>query len=134
MSSAWRRTVGIALVALAAVGGPVACVRRGASAGEGPSPSKGAATVLVQNRNSSDVDVYVVQAGGVPFRLGAVTVAGTATFTVDPSYFPSGQIGLLARPRTGPGVARTAPISIFGARVIVFSIEPEISASYATVR
>lgn len=130
-----RRAVAFALAVLAA-GGLAACVQQqGPPPGDGATTSKsGVATVVVRNDNASDVDVYVVQTGGVRFRLGTVTTAGTGTFTIDPSYFPNGQLGLLATPSTGTGVARPAPITVFGSRVIIFTIAPDIRTSYATVR
>jgi hypothetical protein len=113
----------------------VACARTMASPGANAATApSGAATVVVQNNNFSDVDVFTVQDGTVTTRLGMVTGGSTATFAVDPSFFPTGQLGLIATPIGGSGVARSGPVLVNSGKTVTFMIQPDLRSSMATVQ
>jgi hypothetical protein len=132
MSTIRGRTLGLALLAVVAI----ACGRtptpRGAVASL--APAGGGVTVVVDNHNFAEMDVYVVRAGDILTRLGMVDGESKAQFLVDPSLFPTGTLGLLARPIGGFGAARSGPIPVGAGETVTFTIEPDLRASMATVR
>jgi hypothetical protein len=90
--------------------------------------------LVVQNNNFADLDVFAVRDGDVTTRLGMVTGESTARFAVDPSLFPTGQLGLVARPIGGSGVARSGPVLVSSGQIVTFTIEPDLRSSMATVQ
>jgi hypothetical protein len=92
-------------------------------------PVRGAATLVVQNYNFADVDVFAVQDGDVSTRLGMVTGESTANFAVDPSLFPAGMLALVARPIGGFGVACSGPVVVSPGQTVTFMIQPDLRAS-----
>ncbi len=132
MSMIRGRVFGLMLAALA----PVGCGRTAGGTSEASTlaPVAGNATVVVQNDNFADVDVFVVRGGDVLARLGMVNGESTATFTVDPSLFPTGRLSLIARPIGGVGAARSGPLVVDGGETVTFTISPDLQASMATVR
>ena len=112
-----------------------ACGRTMATSGANAAIAPGGAvTVTVQNNNFSDMDVFTVKDGTVTTRLGTVTTSSTATFAVDPAYFPTGQLGLIATPIGGSGVARSGPVFVTAGQRVTFTIEPDLRMSMATVQ
>jgi hypothetical protein len=97
-------------------------------------PVASGATVVVQNDNFADMDVFVVRDGDVLTRLGTVTGVSSARFSVDPSLFPTGTLALVARPIGGSGVARSGPVLVNAGQIVTFMIEPDLHASTASVR
>lgn len=68
---------------LATLGSACGGASRGASPGE-PAPAAGA-RLAVDNRSSSDMDVYVRGQGGAPTRLGLAPASDTTVFTLSPA-------------------------------------------------
>ncbi len=132
MSTIRTRTLTMALAALAAS----ACGRTSASSAANAvlAPVAGGATVVVQNQNFADVDVFVVRDGDIQTRLGMVNGESTAKFTVDQSLFPTGTLNLIARPIGGLGAARSGPVLVGPGETVTFTIDPDLRASAATVR
>jgi hypothetical protein len=98
------------------------------------------ATVVVVNKSTYPVTVYVVQTGSVTWRLGTVTAGETADYSLDPSYFSSGRLDLMAEPKGfaptragGTGAVRPGAVVVWGRRIVVFTIQPDIHTSTVTV-
>lgn len=89
--------------------------------------------LIVENQNYADVVVYVV-VNGTPARVGDVTGNNTRRFTLDPSFFPSGEIRLIATPIGGSGRASSGPLNVGPGQSIHFTIAPVLRQSFATVR
>jgi hypothetical protein len=125
-------TLGLVLAGLAAIGcGRTSGLTGGASA---LVPAVRGATVVVQNDNFADVDVFVARDAEVLTRLGMVNGESTAKFAVDPSLFPTGTLALVARPIGGSGAARSGPLVVDAGQTVTFTISPDLRASMATVR
>jgi hypothetical protein len=132
MSTIRSRALALALVGLIAAG----CGRTAgfASAGSTLAPTTNGVSVVVQNDNFADVDVFVVRDGDVLWRLGMVTGESTEKFSVDQSLFPTGTLALIARPIGGSGTARTGSLVVDAGQTVAFTISPDLRASMATVR
>ena len=98
-----------------------------------PEGAKGAVGVLVQNQNFSDMDLYVVSEG-LATRIGDVTGNSSARFTLDPSFFPTSELRLIATPVGGNGRASSGPLNVTSGQTITFTIAPVLRQSSATIR
>ena len=76
-----------------------------------PAGTQGAIGLVAQNQNFSDMDLYVVSEG-LATRIGDVTGNSTAHFTLDPSFFPSNELRIIATPIGGNGRASSGPLTI----------------------
>jgi hypothetical protein len=115
------------IVSLATAG----CHRGGfANAPEG---TQGAVGLVVQNQNFYDMDVYVVSEG-VATRVGDVTGNSTARFRLDPSFFPSNELRIVATPVGGNGRAFSGPLTVGPGQTIVFTVAPILRQSSASIR
>jgi hypothetical protein len=79
----------IGVIALGACGGP-----RQASANDGTAPLTGEVTLIVENRSTTDLNIFVLRPDGSTARVGRSIAAGTRTFSV-----PSSSIGQVASVR-----------------------------------
>ena len=136
MSTRHGWIIGAALVALTTM--TVGCAHsprgvRAESAGD-VAPARRTATLVVQNHNFADVDIYVVRDGDVSTRLGTVTGESTERFAIDPSLFPTGTLRLIGTPIGGSGAARSGPLLVNPGQTITFTVEPDLAASAATVQ
>lgn len=123
----FRRAVfGSLLLALA-----VGCHRAGFA--NVPEGTQGSVGLVVQNQNFYDMDVYVVSQG-IATRVGDVTGNTTARFRLDPSFFPSTELRIVATPVGGNGRAFSGPLNVGPGQSIVFTIAPVLRQSTATVR
>jgi hypothetical protein len=124
-----------AVLACGLAAAPLAgCASRGGG-GNGPDhgvAASGAVEVNVRNNATQDMDVYAVSEG-LPTRLGTVTAASTARFTLDPSFFPSNELRLVATPIGGNGRASSGPLVVRPGQRIDFDIAPLLHASSASV-
>lgn len=121
-----------ALLACGLAAAPAAgCASRGGGAAASV-PTQGAVAVHVRNNGTQDMDVYVVSEG-LATRLGTVTAASDAQFTLHPSFFPSDQIRLVATPIGGNGRASSGPLVVQPGQRIDFEIAPLLRASSASV-
>ena len=108
-------------------------VRRGGTAAGGVVPRPDAVALTVQNQNFADMDVYVVSEG-LATRLGMVMSNSTAQFTLDPSFFPTQELRIVATPIGGNGRASSGPLSVGPGQTISFTIAGVLRHSTATVR
>ena len=123
-----RATLFAALVLLLTT---ASCHRGGfANAPEG---TQGAVALVVQNQNFSDMDIYVVSQG-VATRVGDVTGNNTARFRLDPSFFPTNALRVVATPIGGNGRAYSGPLNVAPGQTIVFTIAPLLRQSSASIR
>lgn len=97
-------------------------------------PDANAVLVRVVNNNFNDVDVYSVTSGGDATRLGSVTATTTGSFVLDPSYFPTGTLRLIARPIGGNGRALSDFLTVTPGMTIEFDIAPRLRDSMAIPR
>jgi hypothetical protein len=98
-----------------------------------PAGTQGAVGLIVQNQNFYDMDLYVVSEG-LATRVGDVGGNSTARFTLDPSFFPSSELRIIATPIGGNGRATSGPLSIGPGQTINFTIAPVLRQSSASIR
>lgn len=98
-----------------------------------PEGAQGAVGLVVQNQNFYDMDIYVVSEG-VATRVGDVNGNSTARFRLDPSFFPSTDLRVVATPVGGNGRAFSGPLNVMAGQTIVFTIGPVLRQSTATIR
>jgi len=98
-----------------------------------PAGTQGAVGLVVENQNFYDMDLYVVSEG-LATRIGDVTGNSTARFTLDPSFFPSNELRIIATPVGGNGRASSGPLNVAAGQSIVFTIAPVLRQSSAIVR
>jgi hypothetical protein len=109
----------------------VSCHRGGfANAPEG---TQGAVGLVVQNQNFYDMDLYVVSEG-LATRIGDVTGNSTARFSLDPSFFPTNELRIIATPVGGNGRASSGPLNVAPGQTITFTIASVLRQSSATIR
>jgi hypothetical protein len=95
--------------------------------------TQGAVGLVVQNQNFYDMDLYVVSEG-LATRVGDVSGNSTARFTLDPSFFPSTEIRIIATPVGGNGRASSGPLNVGPGQTIHFTIAPVLRQSTASIR
>lgn len=122
-----RFAVASLLLSLAAAG-----CHRGAFA-NAPAGTHGSVGLVVQNQNFYDMDLYVVSEG-LATRIGDVTGNTTAHFTLDPSFFPSSELRIVATPIGGNGRASSGPLNVAPGQTINFTIASVLRQSTATIR
>jgi hypothetical protein len=93
----------------------------------------GTVAVHVVNKNSSDVDVYVVT-DGIPTRLGSVAATSDDTFYADQSLFATTRNRIVAVPTIGRGSASSRPLIVSPGQTIEFTIGSVLSMSTTSVR
>jgi hypothetical protein len=98
-----------------------------------PEGTQGAVSLVVQNQNFYDMDLYVVSEG-LATRVGDVTGNSTGRFTLDPSFFPTTEIRVIATPVGGNGRASSGPLNVGPGQTITFTIAPVLRQSSATIR
>ena len=98
-----------------------------------PEGMQGAVGLVVQNQNFYDMDVYVVSEG-VATRVGDVTGNSTGRFRLDPSFFPSSELRVVATPVGGNGRAFSGPLNVSPGQTIVFTIGSVLRQSTASIR
>jgi len=122
-----RVAVASLLFALAVVG----CHHGGFT--NAPAGTQGSVSLTVQNQNFYDMDLYVVSEG-LATRIGDVTGNSTGHFVLDPSFFPSSEIRIIATPIGGNGRASSGPLNVGPGQSINFTIASLLRQSSATVR
>lgn len=98
-----------------------------------PESAQGAVGLVVQNQNFYDMDIYVVSES-VATRVGDVNGNSTARFRLDPSFFPSNELRVVATPVGGNGRAFSGPLNVSPGQSIVFTIAPVLRQSSAAIR
>ncbi|MDQ6827730.1 MAG: hypothetical protein M3081_02560 [Gemmatimonadota bacterium] len=104
-----------------------------ASTAPGDVAPAAAATLHVDNLNFADVDVFVVQDGGVERRIGMVNGNKSADFTLDPAMLNSGQLRLIANPIGANGRANSGPVVVHPGQTVTFTIQPDLRTSSVSV-
>ncbi len=112
--------------------GAAACGRNAGLEQGSVQPVAGAVAVRVVNNAFTDVDVYAVS-GGIARRLGTVTATSNGDFVLDPSYFPAGQLRLIAAPIGGRARASSGLLDVTAGQTIEFDIAPHLQDSSAIV-
>ena len=98
-----------------------------------PPGTQGGVALVVQNQNFYDMDLYVVSEG-LATRIGDVSGNSTARFTLDPSFFPSSELRIIATPIGGNGRASSGPLNVGPGQTINFTIASVLRQSSATIR
>ena len=98
-----------------------------------PAGTQGAVGLVVQNQNFYDMDVYIVSEG-LATRVGDVTGNSTGHFTLDPSFFPSNELRVIATPIGGNGRASSGVLNVAPGQTISFTIAPLLRQSSAIIR
>jgi hypothetical protein len=137
MFGSWRRIVATSMAALmlALVAGACASAPKTVtetSTGE-VAPAEGSVGLVVHNDNYADMDVYVVSEG-LATRIATVTGNSVQRFWLDPSFFPTDQLRIVATPIGGNGRASSGALSVSSGQTIDFTIAPSMRQSTATVR
>ncbi len=121
------------ILTVLALGAGAAGCGRGAGLEPGTvQPVAGAVAVRVENNALTDVDVYAVSQG-VARRLGTVLSTASSDFVLDPSYFPTGQLRLIAAPIAGNGRASSGLLNVMPGQTVEFDIAPHLPDSSAIV-
>jgi len=105
-----------------------------AAAASAPAAQGSAVRLVVDNDNTSSFDVYLVGGDGWRTRIGTVDPLATARYTLTPDVWRDGTIRVLATPLGRFGAARSDALLVSGGNTITFIIQPDLRASYATVR
>ncbi len=121
------------LTVLALGAGVAGCGRNAGLEPGAVQPVAGAVAVHVVNNAFTDVDVYAIS-GGVAHRLGTVTATSNGDFVLDPSYYPTGQLRLVASPIGGNGRGSSGLLNVMAGQTIEFDIAPHLPDSSAIVR
>lgn len=98
-----------------------------------PAGTQGAVNLVVKNQNFYDMDLYVVSEG-LATRIGDVTGNNTQSFVLDPSFFPSNELRIIATPVGGNGRASSGALNVSPGQTITFTIASVLRQSSATVR
>jgi hypothetical protein len=91
------------------------------------------ATLVVQNQNFNDVDVYAV-AGGLATRIGTVTGNSTARFGLSEALYTAPDFRIVATPIGGNGRASTGPLIVSPGQTIEFTVAPVLRMSSVMLR
>jgi hypothetical protein len=90
-------------------------------------------TLVVQNQNFNDMDVYAV-AGGLATRIGTVTGNSSARFGLSDALYNAPDFRIVATPIGGNGRASTGPVHVSSGQTIEFTIAPVARMSSVMVR
>ncbi|HEY2376989.1 MAG TPA: hypothetical protein VGH98_13510 [Gemmatimonadaceae bacterium] len=125
----YARSVAIAWLLVSTVS--AGCHRGGFT--NAPEGTRGAVGLVVKNQNFYDMDLYVVSEG-LATRVGDVTGNSTAQFTLDPSFFPSNELRIVATPVGGNGRATSGALTVAPGQTIEFTIAAVLRQSSAIIR
>jgi hypothetical protein len=103
-----------------------ACIRgSAASKSEEPAPSA-SARLVVENRASQDMDVYVRGAGGGATRLGLAASSDTTVFSLAPALIVGAKaLRFEARPISGGQPVLSDPFDVRAGEEVNWSIPPQ---------
>ena len=114
-----------ALLALAILAGGCAANPTAAPAGAGAEPRDRGATLIVENRASADMDVYVNR-NGQRSRLGLAPGSRTTRFTLSPALTTGpGEFRFEAVPITGGRGSATEPVTVRAGESITLDVPPQ---------
>ena len=131
----WYARTGLLIAAMLCTGA-VGCRRQQMAAAPASAPAAQGSTVrlVVDNENTSSFDLYVVNNDGWRTRMGTVDPLATAHYTLTPDLWSGGTVRVLATSLGAFGAARSDPLMVSGGNTITFIVQPDLRASYATVR
>jgi hypothetical protein len=90
-------------------------------------------TLVVNNQNFNDVDVYAV-GDGLPTRVGTVTGNTQASFALNQSFIGATDFRVVATPIGGNGRASTGQINISPGQTVYFTVAPVLRQSSVSIR
>jgi hypothetical protein len=90
------------------------------------------ATLIVENQNFYDVDVYAVSSG-LPTRIGTVSGNTTVTFTLRSTLYNTTDFRLVATPIGGNGRAASHVLALSSGQTVKFTIAPRLNQSFAQI-
>ena len=123
-----------AMIVALALGSAAGACGRGVGPYQAGQPVANAVVVRVVNNNLNILDIYSVTSGGDATRLGTVNAATSGSFVLDPSYFPTGTLRLIARPVSGLGQAVSNVLTVTPGMTIEFDVAPRLRDSMAITR
>jgi hypothetical protein len=120
-----RPYVPVALLLLFAPLGFACSGSSGASNREEPAPEAGA-RLVVDNRSTQDMDIYVRGAGGAPSRLGLAVASDTTLFTLSPALIVGAKsLRFEARPTGGGQSVLSDQFDVRSGEEVNWSIPPQ---------
>jgi hypothetical protein len=90
------------------------------------------ATLIVENQNFSDVDVYALS-GGLPTRIGTVPGNTTMRFALNSSVIAASDFRLIATPIGGNGRGASGLLVAAPGQTIKFTVAPVLNQSFAQI-
>lgn len=127
------RTIRALLLAATLSTFAASCISLGASdPGEQDVQPVQTVTLVVQNDNFADVDVYLLRSG-MATRIGRVSSGATRRFTLTPAQLGPGDIRFVAAPSVGNGAANSGSLVVLGGQTVEFRVAPVFAQSVATV-
>ena len=124
---------GLLVAAMLSVG--TGCHRQQMAApGAADAAPASAVHLVVENDNISDFNVFLVQNNGGRSPVGVVGGGETDSYTLRPTLWSGSTIGVVAMPFGGGGAARTGPLTVSPGDTVMFTITPDVRASFVTVR
>jgi hypothetical protein len=123
------------LATAAALGTGCAHFGGGTAAGSVIDPEDASKTVVlhVQNLNPSPMELRVLMNGRSQF-VGSVGGNDTTSVLLDPSWFPTASLYVVALPSDGRGRAVGGPLAAGKGDRIIFTLQPSLDLSNAIVR
>ena len=114
-----------ALLALSLLGAGCAANQSDPAAAAGAESRDRGATLIVENRASSDMDVYVNRSGQRS-RLGLAPGSRTTRFTLSPALTTGpGEFRFEAVPITGGRASATEPVTVRAGESITLDVPPQ---------
>jgi hypothetical protein len=90
------------------------------------------ATLVVEDQNFEDMDIYAVS-GGLATRVGTVTGLSTQSFFLHQSLINGEVVRIIGTPIGGNGRASSGNLNVSPGSTIRFTIATELRASHATI-
>lgn len=117
-------TAVICAMCLAALGGCAANSASSSAPSSNPGPADNA-TVVVTNRSTWDMDVYLVR-GGQRARIGLAPADKTTRYSLTPAqYVGGGQIRIVAQPIVSGRAVSSEPLTLDRGEEITLDIPPQ---------
>jgi hypothetical protein len=91
------------------------------------------ATLIVENQNFYDVDVYALSSG-LPTRIGTVSGNSTQTFTLRSTVYTATDFRLVATPIGGNGRGSSGLLAVSRGQTVKFTIAPVLNQSFAQIQ
>lgn len=91
------------------------------------------ATLIVENQNFYDVDVYALSSG-LPTRIGTVSGNSSLSFALRSTVFTATDFRLVATPIGGNGRGSSGLLSVSAGQTVKFTIAPVLNQSFAQIQ